>query len=135
MSNEEKWRGDCREAIKADNESGRLATNQYPDHIREAHFRAGYLAGRKAGQEEIDNLTKEHSQIVCAYCNSLCARNTEELVKHVEGCEKHPLGKAIKEIQKRDELLEEIPYIFPLGEHHLVEKYEEWLKQYEELKR
>ena len=38
-------------------------------------------------------------------------------------------------IQKRDELLEEIPYIFPLGEYHLVEKYEEWLKQYEELKR
>lgn len=92
-----------------------------------------YLAGRKAGQEEIDNLRKEHSQIVCAYCNSLCARNTEELVKHVEGCEKHPLGKAIKEIQKRDELLEQAKILLTLNIHKLSQ--EEWLKQYEELKR
>lgn len=49
---EKAWREDCRKAIKEFDESGALATNEVPDNLRHAYFRAGYLAACKARTEE-----------------------------------------------------------------------------------
>jgi FtsZ-binding cell division protein ZapB len=48
-------------------------------------------------KEEIDALKEEYAKISCAYCGELCAREINELVLHVEKCEKHPVFKLINE--------------------------------------
>ena len=85
--------------------------HEYENHYFIIAFEKGYLAAKTSSYELKENLRKRGNNL---------SKECVELQK---------------EIQKRDDLLEEIPYIFPLGEYHLVEKYEEWLKQYEEMKR
>jgi len=46
---------------------------------------------------ELEKFKEEQSQISCAYCGQLCARDVDELVKHIENCEKHPVFRLINE--------------------------------------
>lgn len=90
----------------------------------------------KQKDAEIERLKDEYTKISCAYCGTLCARDPDELVKHIEKCEKHPVFYLFSKIDKRDKLLE-TAYLWiknPEGTPFVRVRIN-WLKDYEELKK
>lgn len=63
------WRKDCREAIIEFDESGALATNQVPDNLRHAYFRAGFLSACKKRAEEQQQKNEQVIRILLRICD------------------------------------------------------------------